>query len=342
MQKINFHNGTAPALNATNLNLMQDYIEEAIEQGGGGGGGTPYGDTLPIGAILPFGGGTVPDNYLLCDGQAVSRTDYSQLFATIGTYWGVGDGSTTFNIPNLKGRTFFGYDASQTEFDTIGEIGGSKSHTNTLDDNGYAKIIFKGVGEVSYLERNVSQWDSNYSIDTNGSGQTKTASENYGAELGGQTASASHINPYGTGLWIIKAFQSAGVVAEVVNQYSTSQTNTYSADYVNNLNAYSTTEKRIGTWIDGKPLYEKVIDFGACPDNSSKNVAHNISNLKRIIRLFGFAGSSTSKGGITLPHGSSSPIALYADDTNVTVNAFQNASQYTQTYIWIQYTKTTD
>ena len=205
MQKINFHNGTAPALNATNLNLMQDYIEEAIEQGGGGGGGTPDGDTLPIGAILPFGGGTVPDNYLLCDGQAVSRTDYSQLFATIGTYWGVGDGSTTFNIPNLKGRTFFGYDASQTEFDTIGEIGGSKSHTNTLDDNGYAKIIFKGVGEVSYRERNVSQWASNYSIDTNGSGQSKTASENYGAELGGQTASASHINPYGTGLWIIKA-----------------------------------------------------------------------------------------------------------------------------------------
>ena len=63
---------------------------------------------------------------MICDGRAVSRSDYSELFAVIGTTYGSGDGSTTFNLPNLKGRVPVGKDSSQTEFDTIGETGGSK------------------------------------------------------------------------------------------------------------------------------------------------------------------------------------------------------------------------
>lgn len=54
------------------------------------------------GVIDPFGGTTPPPGALLCDGSAVSRTVYAALFAAIGTAWGVGDGSTTFNLPNGK------------------------------------------------------------------------------------------------------------------------------------------------------------------------------------------------------------------------------------------------
>lgn len=54
----------------------------------------------PIGAIIPFGGDTAPTGYLLCDGSAVSRTTYADLFAVIGTKFGPGDGSTTFNLPS--------------------------------------------------------------------------------------------------------------------------------------------------------------------------------------------------------------------------------------------------
>jgi microcystin-dependent protein len=58
--------------------------------------------------IMAFGGASVPSGYLLCDGSAVSRTSYANLFAAIGTAWGEGDGSTTFNLPDLRGRVVQG------------------------------------------------------------------------------------------------------------------------------------------------------------------------------------------------------------------------------------------
>ena len=58
---------------------------------------------LPAGLILPFGNTTAPSGYLACHGQAVSRTTYATLFAAIGTTWGTGDGSTTFNVPDFRG-----------------------------------------------------------------------------------------------------------------------------------------------------------------------------------------------------------------------------------------------
>lgn len=64
-------------------------------------GGTLYADA-PIGTISSFGGASVPSGYLLCDGQAVSRTTYAELFAVIGTAFGTGDGSTSFNLPDLR------------------------------------------------------------------------------------------------------------------------------------------------------------------------------------------------------------------------------------------------
>jgi microcystin-dependent protein len=58
---------------------------------------------LPAGFLGEFGGLTAPDGWLLCDGSPVSRTTYADLFAAIGTTWGAGDGSTTFNVPDLRG-----------------------------------------------------------------------------------------------------------------------------------------------------------------------------------------------------------------------------------------------
>ena len=111
---------------------------------------------------------------------------------------------------------------------------------------------------------------------------------------------------------------------------------------IQEISVYSTNELVIGKWIDGKPLYRKVISFGALPNNSTKSVAHNISNLKRIVKLEGFAGSSQSLGGITLPHATATPTALYADTTNINVKTTSDATAYTETYIYIYYTKSTD
>lgn len=78
-------------------------------------GATLYADS-PIGAINAFGGTTAPEAWLLCQGQAVSRTDYAELFAIIGTAFGAGDGSTTFNVPDFRGEFLRG--------------AGNNSHTN--------------------------------------------------------------------------------------------------------------------------------------------------------------------------------------------------------------------
>lgn len=58
----------------------------------------------PVGIVSPFAGTTPPEGWLICDGSAISRVDYADLFAVIGTTYGAGDGSTTFNIPGLYSR----------------------------------------------------------------------------------------------------------------------------------------------------------------------------------------------------------------------------------------------
>jgi microcystin-dependent protein len=65
---------------------------------------------MPVGAVMPFAGATAPSGWLLCYGQAVSRTTYAALFTATGTAHGVGDGSTTFNVPDMRGRAPIGLD----------------------------------------------------------------------------------------------------------------------------------------------------------------------------------------------------------------------------------------
>lgn len=68
----------------------------------------------PAGCVMAFAGSTTPDGWLLCDGSAVSRTDYAALFAVIGTTYGSGDGSTTFNLPDLADKFIQGNATSGT------------------------------------------------------------------------------------------------------------------------------------------------------------------------------------------------------------------------------------
>lgn len=104
----------------------------------GGGASTPSGggastptvvESVPSGAITQFAGSTAPSGWLLCNGSEVSRTTYSSLFLAIGTTYGIGNGSTTFNLPNLSGRVPIGKDSAQTAFNALNNIGGTSSIT---------------------------------------------------------------------------------------------------------------------------------------------------------------------------------------------------------------------
>lgn len=78
---------------------------------------------LPYGTIISFCGTTTPENWLECNGQAVSRTTYSNLFSVIGTTYGSGNGSTTFNLPNLNGRFVQGTLPTDSSFKTLESAG---------------------------------------------------------------------------------------------------------------------------------------------------------------------------------------------------------------------------
>jgi len=67
----------------------------------------------PAGMVAPFAMSTPPTGWLECNGSAISRTTYADLFAVIGTAWGTGDGSTTFNLPDLRGEFIRGWDNSR-------------------------------------------------------------------------------------------------------------------------------------------------------------------------------------------------------------------------------------
>ena len=80
---------------------------------------------MKTGSICLYAGSVPPVGFLECDGSAVSRTTYSDLFGILGTAYGAGDGSTTFNIPDLSGRVVVGSSVSYA----IGSAGGEESHT---------------------------------------------------------------------------------------------------------------------------------------------------------------------------------------------------------------------
>lgn len=88
---------------------------------------------FPTGVQVPYGGATAPTGFLLCDGSAVSRTTYAGLFAIIGTTYGAGDGSTTFTLPDKRGRTSIGAGTgSGLTARTRGTKGGEENHLLTL------------------------------------------------------------------------------------------------------------------------------------------------------------------------------------------------------------------
>lgn len=145
---------------------------------------------IPSGTVLPYGGSSAPSGYLLCYGQAVSRTTYSDLFAAIGTSFGTGDGSTTFNLPDLRGRVpigkanMGGTSASRIEVTsvTISTTSGSASASVSSGTN-------LAVG-MYVFSTNVPAGTTITAI----SGTTVTLSANATATATGTSARFSYIN----------------------------------------------------------------------------------------------------------------------------------------------------
>ena len=94
---------------------------------------------IPSGVVFPFAGTTAPYGYLICDGRAISRTDYADLFMMIGTSHGIGDGSTTFNLPDYRGNFLRG----RMDITTVTGSGTVSSNNATFTSHGINRTGFK-------------------------------------------------------------------------------------------------------------------------------------------------------------------------------------------------------
>lgn len=168
----------------------------------------------PKGSVIQFAGSTAPSGWLLCDGTAVSRTTYADLFAIIGTTYGAGNGSSTFNLPNLKGRVAVGRDNDQEEFNLLGETGGLKStrhaflappinSTNAQDaPQGY---LNSASGDIdTYLTGGGSSNVTRSVVIRSVGGQVRAGS-GIATEVGHYRYTSNNLQPYVVMNYIIKA-----------------------------------------------------------------------------------------------------------------------------------------
>ena len=104
---VNLSNGGGSFTDSVNTYIAGsgiDITNNVISMTGGGSSG------VPTGTILPYAGGIIPSEFLLCDGSEADRTTYAPLYSVLGNTWGAGNGSTTFNLPDFRGRFLRGVD----------------------------------------------------------------------------------------------------------------------------------------------------------------------------------------------------------------------------------------
>lgn len=306
-----------------------------VGTGQAGGGG----DTLPIGAILPFSSDTIPNGWLLCDGRIVEQADYPELFEVIGTTYGYYS-RTDFKLPDLRGRVAVGKntvidtETPDTDFNELGKTGGEKTHTLTVNEmpshnHDTSNSVGGGSGNISGFmwSTTLADW-----------GKQKTT-----ATGGGQPH--NNLQPYLVTNFIIKAKMTVAIEGEIIQEDGTaSETNVYSASAMDNkLKTNIVTGEEVATndYVDGKQIFRKRVDVGNLPNASEKLVPIGLTNVN-IVKFSGYYFSSSEGFGVEINHGTGTN---YYVQTYLRTNTMQidiacgtDRSSYTG-YVDIYYTK---
>jgi microcystin-dependent protein len=162
---------------------------------------------IPVGGVVEFAGSTAPSGFLFCDGSAVSRTTYAALFAVLGTMYGAGDGTTTFSLPNMKGRVPVGLNPDDGWFNELGETGGAKEQSFG------AGSLVAAIGAISgdankwgyeAVTKNSSAPNSSMLITATGEWPPQSHVFGTHTRVVGSTAAGSVMNPYVVLNYIIK------------------------------------------------------------------------------------------------------------------------------------------
>lgn len=348
----------------TSYNSNMDIIDQNLG-GGGGGGGNVYGAFINTSNVIASGTVTagVEGTYLASEDVALDFL----LYASGGqnAYLRI-DGTNIFSSNSGTNRDFVFLKKGQTA--TFGSYGTNGTYTVyglTQGTNGiFAPVIY------SDSERVIGVWRDNKPLyqRTFDLGSDKSISHTSWYNSIVSVANIENITicwgmysggtyyplmAYHTGddVNVLACRANAGASVRYLTLRYTKSTDTpgsgaWNTSGIPNVH-YSTSEQVIGTWIDGKPVYEITVDTGTLPNNTTKTTPHGIANLKAIVDFKGYARNTNSGINIPIPYvyksGSTTRcLQAYADATNITFVSMENMSGYDESYVTLQYTKTTD
>ena len=297
-----------------------------------------YAGFTPIGTIISVFGEYAPANYLICDGSTYNVADYPELCAhlwnlTTNSQYKVSGDATKFKVPDLRGEFLRG--------------NGSNSHTN--QGNGANVGVHQNATEITSVQTNDAETTIVLAVHDTGASSTKPKTVNADSNtMMGET--------FGVG-----SLSKSGDASNVATRVTTRPTNTSvlfciatKNIYLDPKNDYSTEEKVVGTWVNGKTLYQRTIDCGALPNNAVKNVDVEMSGIT-VVKLWGIA-IYPNNYDLPLPYtgvdASESPtdtsvrqreIALHYSEIvhSIVIRTYTDRSSWTNTYVTIQYTKNT-
>ena len=275
---------------------------------------TDTGTGAPVGTLISQYKKVPMSGYLYCDGSTFDENAYPALYMYLGTNV----------LPDYRECVMVGAEQNTTDTIATHDVYGEgefkddqlQSHTHSIrnenpnGDEGYS---------VQYSDRgylNNIYTEENYGGDTTTHGKQKAVYVYIKATSG------------------LAENQQENVLNEVKG-------------YVNSSNSYSTNEvKTGGKWIDGKPIYRKVVNFGALPNATTNVVSFDNINADTFVKIEGIAMGNTGNA-ITIPFADTSSatqsITIFASSSSVSINTgATNRSDYTKCYITLEYTKTTD
>jgi len=183
---------------------------------------------IPAGILTPFAGTSAPDGWIICDGDAISRTTFADLFDVIGTTYGAGDGSTTFNIPDLRSRVPIG--KGTTVNNTLGSTDGVAEGDRSLTHNHNVTITghfhdMSGAG--STLSTNIAHAHASSSVSGTITISTYDLSHSHGGTTGTESQGHTHSGTTGT---------------ESANHYHSGSTGWQSADHAHYVSGSTNTD----------------------------------------------------------------------------------------------------
>ena len=281
---------------------------------------TDTGTGAPVGTLITQYKKVPMSGYLYCDGSTFDENDYPALYMYLGTNV----------LPDYRECVMVG--AEQNTTDTIA----------THDVYGEGEFKDDQLQEHKHVisTQDSGEYTGSYSIigRTDSLGTTTTDKET-SLPVYGRTGDTTHGKQKAVYVYIkatsgLAENQQENVLNDVKG-------------YVDSSNSYSTDEvKTGGKWIDGKPIYRKVVNFGALPNATIKEVSFDNINADTFVKIEGIA-MNNSGSAVTIPFADISAatqsIAIFINSSSVSINTgTTNRSDYTKCYVTIEYTKTTD